>query len=136
MTYKALVTCGLVALGLASEASAQNHIYITGSTAFRARIFNSIINLPGWSPAITGPQAAFGGSHALGDNAQFMLFHGTYRHNHQLLLERFGNRCCLSGRARGQSCLLPAGQCYGNQYEPAFQQSNQPHGSGPRPMHG
>lgn len=78
MTRNTFINCALAAFGFISQASAQNHVYITGSTAFRSRIFNGIKALPGWSPAITGPQAAFGGSHSNGDNAQYMLFHGTY----------------------------------------------------------
>lgn len=78
MNRKTIVISALLALGIVSQAMAQNHIYITGSTAFRSKLFNAIIALPGWNPAITAPVAAFGGSHANGDNAQYMLFHGTY----------------------------------------------------------
>ncbi len=76
MNRKALLTSALIAAGLVSQASASNEIYLTGSTAFRSRIYNALIALPGWSPAITGPQATFGSSSASG--AAYMLFHGTY----------------------------------------------------------
>src|SRR5690349_20475080 len=52
MTRNAFISCALAACGFVSQASAQNHVYITGSTAFRSRIFNAIKALPGWSPAI------------------------------------------------------------------------------------
>lgn len=76
MNRKALITSALIGLGILSQASASNEIYLTGSTAFRSRIYSAILALPGWSPAITAPQATFGGSSTAG--SQYMLFHGTY----------------------------------------------------------
>src|SRR5215471_439598 len=68
----------LVALGAVSQASAQTtNFYLTGSTAYRTKTFNAINALSGWSAPPT--IAARGGSHANGDNAPYMLFHGTYR---------------------------------------------------------
>ncbi len=76
MIRKAFVTTALIALGIVSQATAQNHIYLTGSTAFRSRVFAAINGLSGWSSPPT--VSARGGSHANGDNASYMLFHGTY----------------------------------------------------------
>ena len=92
MNKKSLLTCALVAVGVISQASADNTVYFTGSTAFRTQAFNTlnsvagpsaggVFDIPGTTvaghvaPAIT--LSAWGGSHANGDNAAFMLFHGN-----------------------------------------------------------
>src|ERR1051326_2987405 len=63
----------LLALGLASSASAVNFVYITGSTAFRSAAFNGITNSFDAVPQI----ATRDGSAASGNNANWMLFHGN-----------------------------------------------------------
>jgi hypothetical protein len=78
MKIKIIVISVLSILGLLSQATAVNVVYITGSSAVRNVVFNTIVSLPGWSPAITGVQAARGGAHANGDDGTYMLFHGTY----------------------------------------------------------
>jgi hypothetical protein len=63
----------LLALGLASSASAVNFVYITGSTAFRSQAFNGITNSFDAVPQI----ATRDGAAASGNNANWMLFHGN-----------------------------------------------------------
>jgi hypothetical protein len=92
MNKKSLLTCALVAVGVISQASADNTVYFTGSTAFRTQSFNTlnstagpsaggVFDIPGTTvnghvaPNIT--LSAWGGSHANGDNAAYMLFHGN-----------------------------------------------------------
>jgi hypothetical protein len=92
MNKKTFLTCALVAAGIISQASADNVVYLTGSTAFRTAAFNTldsaagpaaggVFDIPGTTvgghvaPAIT--LAAFGASHANGDNGGYMLFHGN-----------------------------------------------------------
>ena len=93
MNKKSLLTCALVAVGVISQASADNTVYFTGSTAFRTQAFlaldstagplaGGVFDIPGTTvgghvaPAIT--LSAWGnGIHANGNNATYMLFHGN-----------------------------------------------------------
>jgi hypothetical protein len=92
MNKKSLFTCALMVAGVISQASADNVVYFTGSTAFRTQAFNTlnsaagpaaggVFDIPGTTvgghvaPAIT--LSAWGASHANGDNGSFMLFHGN-----------------------------------------------------------
>jgi hypothetical protein len=92
MNKKSLLTCALVAVGVISQASADNTVYFTGSTAFRTQAFNTlnsvagpsaggVFDIPGTTvgghvaPAIT--LSSWGASHVNGDNGSFMLFHGN-----------------------------------------------------------
>ena len=76
MKVKSALTAALIALGIVSQASADNVVYLTGSTAFRSTVYNAL-HTPGTvfdaTPAIT--EAEFGGSSASGAN--YMLFHGN-----------------------------------------------------------
>ncbi len=74
MNNRTLVTSALLALGLISQASAANVVFITGSTAFRSQSFLAIkASFDGGAPSL----AARGGSAGDGNNANFMLFHGN-----------------------------------------------------------
>src|SRR5882724_11188110 len=63
MKNKSLVTAGLLAVGLASSASAVD-VYITGSTAFRANVNNALNTaiFDGGSPTTVNPSFASGAS--------------------------------------------------------------------------
>ena len=75
---KMLALSAVAALGLASQASAQTtNFYITGSTAFRSTAWKAIWQSPNWTGVPTF--AGRNGSHAAGDNCQWMQWHGTYR---------------------------------------------------------
>lgn len=52
MKLNTLLVAGAVSLGLASMASAQNRVYITGSTAFRPGMYDAISSLYDSSPAV------------------------------------------------------------------------------------
>jgi hypothetical protein len=72
MKVKAAITTALVALGIVSQASADNVVYLTGSTAFRGTVYNAL-HTPGvvFDGAVT--EAEFGSSQS---GANYMLFHG------------------------------------------------------------
>jgi hypothetical protein len=76
MKVNKALTAALVALGFVSAASADNVVYVTGSTAFRGTVYNAL-HTAGTvfdaSPAVT--ETEFGGSSASG--ASYMLFHGN-----------------------------------------------------------
>ena len=65
----------LIALGIAANASADNVVYLTGSTAFRATVYNAL-HTPGYifDSTNTVTEAEFGSSQS---GANYMLFHGT-----------------------------------------------------------
>jgi hypothetical protein len=67
------ITAALLALGIISRASADNIVYLTGSTAFRSTTYNALHN-PGtiFDSAVT--EAEFGSSQS---GANYMLFHGN-----------------------------------------------------------
>lgn len=69
---KSLSAAALLALGLVSPANADT-IYITGSTAFRSVAFQALTNSFDAIPTI----ATRDGSAASGNNANWMVFHGT-----------------------------------------------------------
>jgi hypothetical protein len=73
MNIKSKITLALIALGVVSIASADNVVYLTGSTAFRSTVYTAL-HTPGnvFDGAVT--QATRGGS--LG-GANYMLFHGN-----------------------------------------------------------
>lgn len=73
MKVKAAFTTALIALGFISQASADNVVYLTGSTAFRATVYNAL-HTPGtvFDGAVT--EAEFGSSQS---GANYMLFHGN-----------------------------------------------------------
>jgi hypothetical protein len=76
MKFNKLVTTALLGLGLVSQAGAANpnQVFVTGSTAFRSQAFLGIRALFDGG----NPQQAFrGGSSTTGNNAQYMLFHGS-----------------------------------------------------------
>jgi hypothetical protein len=89
MNKKSLLTCALAIAGIISQASADNVVYLTGSTAFRSTTFNTLVSaagpaaggvfdIPGTTvngqvaPAIT--QTEFGSS---ASGANYMLMHGN-----------------------------------------------------------
>lgn len=70
----------LLAASVAASASADNVVYLTGSSAFRSTVYNALNSSAGTNAGgvfDTGPDgvATFGGSSASGAN--YMLFHGT-----------------------------------------------------------
>jgi hypothetical protein len=73
MKAKAAITVALAALGIISQASADNVVYLTGSTAFRGTVYNAL-HTPGtvFDGAVT--EAEFGSSQS---GANYMLFHGN-----------------------------------------------------------
>src|SRR5690242_19042635 len=73
MKVNAAFTAALVALGIVSHASADNVVYLTGSTAFRSTVYNAL-HTPGtvFDGAVT--EAEFGSSQS---GANYMLFHGN-----------------------------------------------------------
>jgi len=73
MKVNKALTAALVALGFVSVASADNVVYLTGSTAFRSTVYNAL-HTPGtvFDGAVT--EAEYGGSQA---GANYMLFHGN-----------------------------------------------------------
>ena len=73
MKAKAAITVALAALGIISQASADNVVYLTGSTAFRGTVYNAL-HTPGtvFDGAVT--EAEFGASQS---GANYMLFHGN-----------------------------------------------------------
>src|SRR5690242_1030469 len=75
MNRKSLITCALVAAGLVSAASADQVIYLTGSTAIRSTVY-TVMTTPGavFDNDGTFTEAERGGSSQSGAN--YMLFHG------------------------------------------------------------
>lgn len=74
MKINKIVTTALLGLGLVSQAGAANQVFVTGSTAFRSQSFLAIKTLfDGGNPQL----AARGGSSTTGNNASYMLFHGS-----------------------------------------------------------
>ncbi len=73
MKANQVLTAALVALGFVSVASADNVVYLTGSTAFRGTVYNAL-HTPGtvFDGAVT--EAEFGSSQS---GANYMLFHGN-----------------------------------------------------------
>src|SRR5215472_9428901 len=67
------ITAALIALGIVSQASADNVVYLTGSTAFRGTLYN-VLHTAGsvFDGAVT--EAEFGSSQS---GANYMLFHGN-----------------------------------------------------------
>jgi hypothetical protein len=67
------ITAALIALGIVSQASADNVVYLTGSTAFRSTAYNAL-HTAGvvFDGAVT--EAEFGSSQS---GANYMLFHGN-----------------------------------------------------------
>jgi len=61
----------VLGLGIASQAGAQNYLYLTGSTAFRTVAFSAITNSFDTVPAI----ATRDSTASSGNNANYMLFH-------------------------------------------------------------
>ncbi len=78
MNMKYKIAMALLAAGVAASASAQNVIYLTGSSAFRSTVYNALHS--GAGPGAGGvfdtapAEAEFGGSGASGAN--YMLFFG------------------------------------------------------------
>jgi hypothetical protein len=78
MNMKSKITMALLALGVISSASAQNVVYLTGSSAFRSTVYNALHSSAG--PGAGGvfdaapTEVEFGGSGASGAN--YMLFFG------------------------------------------------------------
>ncbi|HWV99974.1 MAG TPA: hypothetical protein VNZ64_09805 [Candidatus Acidoferrum sp.] len=75
MKIKTLLSTALIGFGVISQASAINTIYITGSTAFRSQVFNTL-SASGVVFDAPGPDAVatYGASSASGGT--WMLFHG------------------------------------------------------------
>jgi hypothetical protein len=74
MNRKSLITCALVAAGIISSASADQVIYVTGSTAFRGTAYTAFTTAGRiFDGAVT--EAERGGSSASGAN--YMIFHGN-----------------------------------------------------------
>lgn len=74
MKINSKITLALLALGLVSSASADNVVYLTGSTAFRSTVYNAL-HTPGTVfDAGTVTEAEFGSSQS---GANYMLFHGN-----------------------------------------------------------
>src|SRR5258708_4564338 len=73
MNIKELALASVLGLGIASQASAQNFVYLTGSTAFRSIAFQAITNSFDAIPTI----ATRDGSASSGNNANYMVFHGN-----------------------------------------------------------
>ena len=73
MNIQSKITMALLALGIVSSASADNVVYLTGSTAFRSTVYNAL-HTPGnvFDGAVT--EAEFGSSQS---GANYMLFHGS-----------------------------------------------------------
>jgi hypothetical protein len=73
MKVNKALTAALVALGFVSAASADNVVYVTGSTAFRGTVYNAL-HTAGvvFDGAVT--EAEFGSS---ASGANYMLFHGN-----------------------------------------------------------
>jgi len=78
MNKKSLITAALIAAGIISQASADQVVYLTGSTAFRSTIFTVLTdNLGnGVFDAGTEVQTAARGPGS-GNGATYMLFHGN-----------------------------------------------------------
>jgi hypothetical protein len=78
MKINSKITLALLALGLVSSASADNVVYLTGSTAFRGVVYNSLHDNSGGAGAVfdagTVTQATRGNANPAGCN--YMLFHG------------------------------------------------------------
>ena len=74
MHKKSLIAAALIAAGIISQASADQVIYLTGSTAFRSTVY-AAMTTPGriFDGAVT--ESERGGSSASGAN--YMLFHGN-----------------------------------------------------------
>lgn len=73
MKLNSKITMALLALGLVSSASADNVVFLTGSTAFRSTVYTAL-HTPGnvFDGAVT--EAEFGSSQS---GANYMLFHGN-----------------------------------------------------------
>jgi hypothetical protein len=69
------LTAALIALGIVSQASADNVVYVTGSTAFRGTLYNVLhVAGPVFDSTNAVTEAEFGSSQS---GANYMLFHGT-----------------------------------------------------------
>jgi len=80
MKIKSKITLALLALGLVSRASADNTVYLTGSTAFRSIAYNALSDNAGDAGAVFDAgsvtvTALFGSSTA--SKCSYMLFHGN-----------------------------------------------------------
>jgi hypothetical protein len=71
MKIKSATTAALIALGLISQASADNVVYLTGSTAFRSTVYNVLAGTNVFDAAPTYVSRKGSGS-----SASYMLFHG------------------------------------------------------------
>lgn len=75
MKKVSLLTTALIALGLVSQASADNTIYLTGSTAFRSTVYTALTTAGTIFDAAPDFAAEDGGSAA--NKCNYMLFHGN-----------------------------------------------------------
>ncbi len=79
MKITSKITLALLALGLVSSASADNVVYLTGSTAFRGVVFNTLSDNSGGAGSVfdagTMTRATRGSANPA--SANYMLFHGT-----------------------------------------------------------
>lgn len=79
MNIKSKIAMALLAVGIASSASADNVVYLTGSTAFRSTVYNALHSGAGTNAGgvfDTAPaEVEFGGPGA--SSANYMLFHGN-----------------------------------------------------------
>ncbi|MDE3067130.1 MAG: hypothetical protein KGJ60_06210 [Verrucomicrobiota bacterium] len=75
MEINASITAALLALGIASQAGAQNVVYLTGSTAFRSTV-DAALNTPGvvFDTGTTISYVAYGNANFA--NANFLVFFG------------------------------------------------------------
>jgi hypothetical protein len=74
MKLKTAITAAVLALGIVSQAGAQNVVYVTGSTAFRSIVFNAL-NTPGRVFDGTPTRATRGNSNPA--SCAYMLFLGN-----------------------------------------------------------
>lgn len=71
MNTKNIILASAFALGLASAASGQTTVRLTGSTAFRASVHNALLSI------MSGETYAYGGNDGTFANAAHAIFHGT-----------------------------------------------------------
>jgi hypothetical protein len=110
MKKMSLLTAALISLGLVSQASADNTIYLTGSTAFRSTVFTALTTAGTIFDAAPDFQAEDGGSAI--NKVNYMLFHGNIGGVATYI------DCSWNGSDAGMACI--AGVTIDNDGAPLF----------------
>src|SRR5215469_4065877 len=103
MKFKFLIVTAALSLGVIGVASAQNRVYITGSTAFRPATYDAMVSIFDSAPSIAAYKASTVGAldpHTAGQ----MLFDGN------ISGARYVIKCAWSGSEAGILDIATAGK--------------------------